>query len=521
MNNASKLRLSLRKLLIATMAVGPLAVLPSPVWAVLPTTSSFTVSNGSATVTSSSGGTIATISTTDRAVLVWGNNTLQSVVDGTSTVPTATVTNFYIGATETYNFARPPGGSVLNRVKQGAGEVGKNGTGSAAVINGTLLSDGKVFVLSDSGNITVANGAVINTAGGLILSTLSEPSDGPFTANGDLLYTDNATTSNITLGSAVITGNLSAYGRSVTVAGLDARGDLVLRNVGSGVANALGTLTVGGNLSVTTNQGAITQTGATVVGFSTTGTQTANFSTSDGAVAINLNHASNNFETLSFSTGGGAVTINDVSAITLGASTTNSTLTVSSTAAADSLGINFNGGTAIATSGTVNVLSHATFTSAGHNSAISIGNNSSVGGTLSATTANGSFTFNGTGNATSGNLTVGAINSSTVASSTVTRGGLTVNATTGAIESYPLIGNYIPGNAAGTTASTLPTIAINAVGGGAGATGQPQFFRNASATVQIAGNLTNNTTIATANTASATAPTLTGGTGYNANATVT
>src|SRR4051812_27254389 len=96
MKIASPVKLSLRKLFIAMLAVGPLAILPSPVWATLPTTASFTVTNGSATVSASA--PVATISASDRAVLVWGTG------------------NFNIGAGETYNFSLPSGGAVLNKV---------------------------------------------------------------------------------------------------------------------------------------------------------------------------------------------------------------------------------------------------------------------------------------------------------------------------------------------------------------------------------------------------------------------
>src|SRR5882724_5470400 len=96
MNKAQSVRLSLRKLFIATLALGPLAILPSPVWATLPSASSFTVTNGSATVGVSS--SVASITASDKAVLVWGSG------------------NFLIGAGETYNFSLPSGGAVLNKV---------------------------------------------------------------------------------------------------------------------------------------------------------------------------------------------------------------------------------------------------------------------------------------------------------------------------------------------------------------------------------------------------------------------
>jgi len=277
------------------------------------------VTAGTASAATGSSGNIVTITASDRAVLVWGNNTLQSAVGGTPAAATDTVTNFFIGALETYNFALPPSGSVLNRVKTGnATAVGQAGTGMGAVINGSLVSDGKVFVLADSGNISVANGAVINTTGGLVLSTLSEPSDGVYLTTGNLLFNDEATNATVSLGSATVTGALSAYSATTSVAGITTTGDLLLRSVKAATAMPLGAMTVGGNLSVTSNKGAITQTGAAVVGFGAAGTQSASFSTNGGDVAINLNNAGNNFEAISFSTGNGTVTIVDVSSVTLG-----------------------------------------------------------------------------------------------------------------------------------------------------------------------------------------------------------
>src|SRR6185295_17089286 len=111
-----------RKLFIAMLAVGPVAILPSPVFAAIPTynsatnTGSFTVTNGSVASTSGTG----IIQSSDRAVLVWG------------------LTNFNIATGETFNF-QVPGGAVLNKV--GYSTAGAD----TATISGTLISSGKVF----------------------------------------------------------------------------------------------------------------------------------------------------------------------------------------------------------------------------------------------------------------------------------------------------------------------------------------------------------------------------------------
>ena len=208
MKKAPNLRLSLRKLLVATMAVGPLAVLPSPLWAVVPTyvvggsSNSFTVANGTVSVASSSN--VANISASDRSVLVWGT-------DGTTGL-TGAASNFNIAVGETYNFILPSGGAVLNRVTKGSG------AGNAATIAGTLFSTGRVFVLSDAGDIVVSGGATISTTGGLVLSTLNEGTSGTFTSFGDLAY-NGSSNGNITVGAtASVGGNLTAIAGTISYA---------------------------------------------------------------------------------------------------------------------------------------------------------------------------------------------------------------------------------------------------------------------------------------------------------------
>ena len=130
MKNRPNVSLSLRKLFTAMLAVGPVAILPSPVWAALPTSASFAIQNGSASV--STLGSVATISTSDRAVLQWGAG------------------NFTIAAGEAYNFQMPAGGAVLNR-------VGTSVAVDTATIAGQIDSNGRVFILAPGGTINVQN----------------------------------------------------------------------------------------------------------------------------------------------------------------------------------------------------------------------------------------------------------------------------------------------------------------------------------------------------------------------------
>lgn len=381
MKKTSNVRLSLRKLLIATMAVGPLAVLPAPVWAAVPTTQQFTATSGTATY-ATSGTNIGTITASDKAVLVWNG------------------TNFNIAAGDTVNFTLPTGGAVLNKI--GYTTTGAVGTATNVSIDGTLFSTGKVFVLAN-GDITVGGTASITTNGGLYLSTLEETSDFSFATVGALGLT-GASRGNITIGAAgaapTISGNLEAYAGGITSHRAIVSGDVIYRSVtaNSGIDLAQsGLFQAGGNLTVTTNNGTITGTNAVVGGNQVTGNQTTTLSTgTSGNVAVTLNNAANDFEILTVNAPGtnGVVTLQDANIITLGASTTGGALNV--TAAGSS------GNAAINTSGTLTIGGAASFTATVNNSSISIGNSSTVAGALTGSANNAGFTFNGTGNITIG-----------------------------------------------------------------------------------------------------------------------
>ncbi|MFM8334354.1 MAG: beta strand repeat-containing protein [Opitutaceae bacterium] len=406
MKNASKLRLSLRKLLIATLAVGPLAVLPAPVWATVPTSASgnFTVTSGTASVTAVNGGLVANIVASDRAVLVWNNGKLK------------------IDPTETYSFILPSSSSsVLNKV--GYNVDGSLATQDTAIISGELSSNGRVFILAN-GNIVVNSGSTINT-GGLVLSTITESTDGAYTALGNLSYL-GAATGNITLNNVNVAGGVNATSSTWGAIGGTVSGDLVLNSVTNGTALALAgsnALTVGGNLTIATTNGTVSQTNAISVGTTPSsavggvGSQVA--SISSGNAAITLNNASNNFQTVVVTTTGsaGAVSLADADLVRLGASTVGGDLQVVA------VGLSANSSAAIATTGTLSVTGGANFTTNGtgagsDGASVSIANNSTVVGTLSGSVSgNSSFSFNGTGP-----VTVGTVN----AANGTARGGVTI-----------------------------------------------------------------------------------------------
>ena len=430
MKNVSKVRLSLRKLVVAAMAIGPIAVLPAPVWAALPTNSSFTVTNGTATVVEITG-VVANINATDRAVLVWNDNA------------------FNIAAGDTWNYNLPAGGAVLNKV--GYNAIGTLAAADDAIIDGTLISSGRVFILAN-GNISVGASSVINTTGGLVLSTLQD-SEASFITTGNLLNT-GAALGNITLSDTLnVTGDLAAYTGSFNdgitigaVGGGAIAGNVILRTVTTGASVALATgsalAVTGGNLSVTTVNGAITQAAA----ITTASNRTSTFNTgSTGASGVTLSDVANNFGTVAVTTNG-AVALVDADAVVLGASTIGGALSVTA-------GGNITSSGAVAVTGAADLVATAGL--------INIGNSSSVGGTLTGSTVNGNFTYSGTGNVTAGAISTGTGAIALTGTNNVTLGGVLTS--TGNISATGVRVTQ----SAGATISGANVVTFNATGGNA------------------------------------------------------
>ncbi len=424
-------------------------------WAALPVQTDITLQNGSANLTGS--GTTLSINSSDRAVIQWGSST--------------NLNKFTINPGETWNFQMPPGGAVLNRV----GAFGSYSDNVA--INGQLTSNGKVFVLAN-GAISVGSGATVSTSGGLVLSTLAETEqNGAFLATGDLLYTASATPGNngaITIGSSSATvnvaGNIKAVGGSIIHRSSSVTGDMILQSVNSGVAMSLanaglapGTapqLTVGGNLSVTTNAGAITQfnqgttvnplNGLITVGNPTAASQTATFSTGTaGGVPITLDGTqsailANDFQKLVIyapgAVGSGAdVNIRDVNVVNLGDVTVGNDLTINAVGQVyDNLNVqildpNIFG---ISNSGSVTVGRNLVLNTNASNTGrvkVSVGNVTigSTGTVSGVVTTNSSFQVDALSDITVGSITAGgagsAENQNTI--KVTSTGNLTVAAT--------------------------------------------------------------------------------------------
>ena len=373
MKKASNLRLSLRKLLVATLAVGPLAVLPpTPLQAALPINADLTVPAGSGFAGVISGAGVATITATDRTVIYWG------------------VGKFNIDATETYSFSlvttstsgvQASGASVLNKVGYDPATGGPRLTQDAALVEGSLQSNGKVFVLVNGG-IFVDGGATISTSGGVVFSTLGGELDSNYRSTGTLSLSGDRTgdvnlgsvgyagtietlggiTATLSAGAITVTnGTIESYaGRNYLSGGtltsssvrLENRTPGAALNLSDGFATVVsgnltvitdsgpvnlaksGSLTVSNSLTVATGvSGAISQdANAIIVGVApTTGTNvgTGTASLSSGAAPITLTQSTNNFQTVTVTnSGSNNVSLYDTNTIKLGDSRVGGSLVV-------------------------------------------------------------------------------------------------------------------------------------------------------------------------------------------------
>jgi hypothetical protein len=435
-------------------------------------------------------GSSATLQLSDKSVLVWNNAA------------------FNIAAGDTYNFTLPSGGAVLNKV--GYQSNGQLAAADDAIINGTLFSTGRVFVLAN-GNISIGDGANITTVGGLVLSTRVESSDFSFTTGGNLTFTGNGT-GNVTIGAPTaaliaptISGNLEAVGNTIVSNRANITGDAIYRSITNSTVDLAitGDLGVSGNLTVITNNGAISATNAIISG-NATGNQTASFSTgASGNASVTLDNPANDFEWLTVAAPGtnGTVEIADANIITLGASTVGGNLQVNATGTANS--------NAIATNGALAVTGTSNFTTATSNSAINVGSNSTFTGAVNATATGGNavITINASGNLSLGNVDAGTGNRSGI-NATASGGVLTISGALSAIgngthsTNITLTGGSIVQNGTiSLTAADNGNVSYNATTGGisiANTVTAPRVVANSStangAITQSAAITTGNTT---------------------------
>src|SRR5688500_10647073 len=329
MKKAPPVRLSLRKLFIAMLAVGPISILPSHLLAAVPTTTPFVVLNGNATW--SGLGSLGTLTATvDRTIVSWNQGL------------------FNIAAGDTCSFNLPTGGVILNKVGYGTNGLTTTTT-DTAVIDVNRSANGRVIVLAN-GNISIGAGAQINTTGGLVLSTLLEPDPFTFSSSGNLALTGSpAGTSTITIGGSgtpvSLSGGLAAHGGTIALDNVFVSGDMIVNQRGTSaltLTGGSGVTNVTGNLTASTANTAITQgASALIVGNATS-------LVTNGAAAVTLANTANSFNTVTANVG--SLTIADSSSIILGTSNITGSLSVS--AAND-----------ISTGGTVTVGGSATLNS--------------------------------------------------------------------------------------------------------------------------------------------------------------
>jgi hypothetical protein len=489
MNKARTGKLSLRKLFLAMLAAGPVAILPSPLLAVVPTSTPFTVQNGAATwLGSGSTGTINV--TSPNSVLVWGTTApaVGATYAGTVINDGTSFSNFNIQTGETFNFNVPSGSAVLNKVSAGSNATHTmfNGLGAAAaVVNGTLnAGSGRVAILSTSGNIIVGTGAQIIT-GGLVLSTLTEDSSNfSFTSGGNLaLASGNTSNGQIFLGTgggtvATVVGNLTAAAGQLTLNNLSVSGDLIVNQTSNAAAlnlTSASTTTVGGNLTATSNTTAITQ-GA---GALSVVNGVASFNNTSGNTAVTLNNAANDFNTVRFSIGttnatAADVTIRDANAIVLGNATASS---ISNNLTVNAAG-NITTGGAVAVTNTANLVNTAGLVSFASGSAAGNIAVSSTSNVTIATTGNTTTKAISAGGSdvsiSAGNLTIdGAIASTANVSLTsasinsTTNGSIGTNSRSVAVTGNSATGNVVlPGISARSLSVTTAGGSVSQVGTG-------------------------------------------------------
>jgi filamentous hemagglutinin family protein len=304
MKNKPITSLSVRKFFLTALVTAPLAILPSPLWA-LP----FAGTNGltaqanlnnqvqaatpGITITSYSSTLVSVVAPADRGVIKWVN-----FGNGTAIDPTGAAMTILAG--DTISFTLPSAtSSILNTV------IGPAGIPVATNIAGTISSNGIVNILNPAG-IVIGSGAAINTAG-LVLSTVPE-AEFTFQATGSLGYVGypsaGVQVNNPTINVGT-TGNVFLVGNSVDVSGSITAGTLnvTAKPAASGgtsgnvrlavtapltlgaiatTPDALGNFTPGyGNLNVTTTGGSVDLTynaGTSIYG----GTATIN--TSNGSI---------------------------------------------------------------------------------------------------------------------------------------------------------------------------------------------------------------------------------------------
>ena len=416
-----------RKFILSALLTAPLATLPSPLWAVLPGTTSanLTSSAGASTVITGTA-TYMNINTPDRTVLTWGA--------------------FGIASTDTINFDLPTTTSgVLNIVNGGA----------STTIAGAMTSIGNVYILNKNG-ITIDTATAAISVANLGLSTADEAPFN-FQTTGVLSYPATATVPVHIIGNG--TGTITATSNgTVTIVGKGV--DLT----GTIVAGALNINSQGGNVvlgnSVSNNAFTLGSSGSKT-GNLTVNSATGNIDLANGTGAVTIWGG-----TANLTTGNGNVLQSSTGTLAIGKSNANSSLTINAgtgTVNLPKVDANAATGTALAATITANAttlgvdIGDITLNASTINGNLIVGSLAGVigsggnvtitgGGTVSlAAPAANNITFAGAGNITFANL------STTDAVAAAFNNTVTLS-TTGGFISLPTAQNITP---AGTTYKNL------------------------------------------------------------------
>lgn len=429
-----------RKLVLASLAAGPVALVPT--LRALPSTASTNLTAPSSVTwaTGQLSNELDITSTANNTVLQWKN-----FGSGTDTIAAGDIIKFNLPSSTA---------GVLNMVTGG----------SATTIAGAITSNGRVYVLNTAG-VTVSAGAQINAASFVASTTNDTDASQSFIATGDLSYSGTAQAAITEAGK--ITGNVYLAGTNVSVSGdanntiagelkinaagtvslsgANVTGNLNIKKATGVELAASGTTTIAGNISLVST-GAVTTTGT--LANSSSGKYTATVDAGTNAVTIN-----GSLDALTI-TNGGVVTLgtvgtpDSVASITLTKATSatifdSAALTLSGTTTGGDLAVTESGGNV--TIGNATVAGNLTVNDTAATSTISMASGAAASATGSvALSATKSVTFNGSGaisvDATklaptatisgSGNVTLaGALNAAvTTLSATTTGGDLTVGA---------------------------------------------------------------------------------------------
>ncbi len=334
----------------------------------------------------------------------------------------------------------------------GTGGLTVNGTGNFTA-NNMSNSFGGILTLNTTGNVSIVNSALTlgtSSVGGTLTLTTTTGNltqNGPLTVGSASSFTTSASNATITLNNA----NLLTGAVSLNTSGTS--GNAALTNDLAG-GLVLGASNVGGNLTVVSTLGSLTQLGSTAL---TVG-GTSSFTTSASNATITLNNANLLTGAVSLNTSGtsgNAALTNDLAGgLVLGASNVGGNLTVVSTLGS----LTQLGSTALTVGGT------SSFTTSAPNQTIALTNAANLltrAVTLNTSGANGSASLtdsvalNTIGGSVGGLAT---LNAPSITFATFSAGSLAATATTGGISQTGVV--TVTGTSSFTDSTTDQTITL-------------------------------------------------------------